>query len=172
MSAEVLICEATRADRAAIAFSLGHLGEQSHYQRFLAPKPVAMTRELERLLAIDHWHHEVLLAISQGPRVPVGVSEYVRLEHFDTAELAISVIDGWQRRGVGAMMLHGLRDRALAAGIRRFSATMLRENRGALALARTLGAVISTRSAGTLTELLIELDPGPGRDAPRPRSRA
>jgi hypothetical protein len=35
------------------------------------------------------------------PRTPVGLAEYIRLEQFDVAELAISVNDGWQRRGIG-----------------------------------------------------------------------
>jgi acetyltransferase len=154
---ELVIREATASDRAAIAFSLGHLGDQSRYQRFLAARPAPAPEEIDRLTAIDHWHHEVLLAFSSGPRVPVGVSEYVRLDEFDVAELAISVNDDWQRRGVGARLVRELRERALAAGIRHFRATMLRGNRGALALAKALGPCTKLGAEGNVVELLIDL---------------
>jgi acetyltransferase len=152
-----MIRELTPSDRAAVVFSLAHLGAQSHYQRYLGGRPAASTEELARLVALDHWHHEVLIAFSTHPRVPVGLSEYIRLERFDTAELAISVIDAWQRHGIGIELLLRLRERALAAGIRRFSAMMLRGNRGALALARHLGEVSTQSARGNIVELMIEL---------------
>jgi RimJ/RimL family protein N-acetyltransferase len=156
MPAELVVREASPSDRPAIAFSLAHLGDQSRYQRFLVAHPAVAT-EVARLTAIDHWHHEVLVAFSTAPRVPIGIGEYVRLDDFDVAELAISVNDGWQHQGVGATLVRELRERALVAGIRHFRATMLRGNRGALALAKALGPCTKLGAAGSLIELLIDL---------------
>jgi hypothetical protein len=91
----------TPADRAAIAFSFGHLGAQARYQRFLGATRSLGARDLDRLASVDHWHREALIAWSLVPRAPVGVAEYVRLEDFDLAEVAIAVVDAWQRQGVG-----------------------------------------------------------------------
>jgi RimJ/RimL family protein N-acetyltransferase len=149
----MLIREVTAADRAALAYVFDHLGEQSRYQRFLSINSELGARELDRLIDVDHWHHEALIACSPIPRAPIGVARYVRGEEFDLAELAIAVVDDWQRRGVGAQLALALRDRALRAGIRRFTATMLSSNRGALALARRLGPCAVIRADTDVIEL-------------------
>ena len=147
----------THADRAAVAFSLEHLGEQSRFQRYLRTVPRLDPHELDRLLDVDHWHHEGLIALRSTPRAPVGIAEYVRLEDFETAELGVAVVDDWQHRGVGRALIGVLRERALAAGIRRFSATALRDNKAALSLLRELGPVDRVRSEGPLSELVVSL---------------
>jgi RimJ/RimL family protein N-acetyltransferase len=152
-----VIRELSAADRAAVAFSLRHLGERSAYQRYLRLDDRLAGAEARRVTDLDHWHHEGLIAFATAPRAPIGVVEYVRLEEFDTAELAISVVDGWQRQGVGRQLAFALRERALRAGIRRFRATILRGNRGALAIARALGRCTVLSAEGNAAELLVEL---------------
>ena len=147
----------TPGDRRAIAFSFRRLGERSRYQRFLAPVHELSSLQLDRMTRVDHWHHEGLIAYSPPPRSPIGLAEYVRLDTFDEAELAIAVVDAWQRRGVGSALAAALRDRALAAGIRRLRATVLAGNHGALALARGLGEVRCARGYRDLYELEIVL---------------
>ena len=153
----LLIKEVSRSDRAALLFSFNHLGERSLHQRFMTSLRTAAVREVDRIVAADHWHSEALIAFAPAPRTPVGVAEYVRLDDFDVAEVAVAVVDGWQRRGVGNALVEALRVRALAAGVRHFEATMLRDNRGALALTRHFG-VCSTRGARqSLLEVVVDL---------------
>jgi acetyltransferase len=153
--AHLTIRELTPGDQAAVAYELRHLGERSYYQRFFRGTSGAW--ELVALRTIDHWHHEGLIAFSCSPRVPVGVVEYLRLEAFDEAELAVSVVDGWQRRGVGRQLVRELRDRAVAAGIRRFHVTIMRGNHGAVALAREIGRATVVRAEGNAVDWLVEL---------------
>ena len=86
------------------------------------------------------------------PRSPIGLAEYMRLDAFDEAELAIVVVDAWQRRGIGSALATALRDRALAAGVRRFNATMFAGNAGAVALAAARGP--ATRREARLQRFL------------------
>ena len=151
----VLIREVTRADRAALAFSYKRLGDGSRYQRFLAAR--TQNGELARLTGVDHWHHEALMAFSPLPRAPIGVAEYVRLEEFDAAEVAVAIVDRWQRQGVGHALIAALRARALGAGIRRFVASTLRGNKDALALARACGRCTVVASEHGVLQLVIEL---------------
>jgi RimJ/RimL family protein N-acetyltransferase len=153
MSAELTIRAFTPFDRRALAFTFNHLSERSRYQRYLTAKPWLTPRELAGLVAIDHWHHEALIAFSPPPRAPIGVARYVRLEEFDVAEVAVEVVDGWQRRGVGTALMVALVERAQAAGIRRFHVSMLRDNGGARALARHLGSARVLSATGSLLEL-------------------
>jgi len=166
--AGVVISELTPADRAALAFSFSRLGARSRYQRFMAVKQELTVDELIRMTSVDHWHHEALIARSPSPRAPIGIARYVRGAEFDAAEVAVEITDRWQRQGIGLALLLALRNRALGAGIRRFTATMLADNGGAIALARRVGPyrVLSARS-GEL-ELVVDLSPArSARPAPR-----
>src|ERR1700727_770184 len=87
------------SDRAAVAFAFAHLSARSRYQRFFTAKPELAPRELAHLVNVDHWHHEALIAFSPAPRAPIGIARYVRLEAFDTAEVAIEGVDRWQQQG-------------------------------------------------------------------------
>jgi RimJ/RimL family protein N-acetyltransferase len=153
----ITVRELVPSDRRALAFAFEHLGQRSRYQRYLSPKPFLSARDISRLLNVDHWHHDALIAYSPPPRAPIGIARYVRLDEFDAAELAIEVVDGWQRRGVGTALLAALQERALRAGIRHFSVSMLRDNAGARALAAHLGRPTAAAAAGSLVELVFDL---------------
>jgi GNAT superfamily N-acetyltransferase len=154
----LLIRELSSADRPAIEFAFRHLGERSRYQRFFTAKPALTDRELDRLMGVDHWHHEALIAWSPIPRAPIAVARYVRgAESFDAAEAAIAVVDEWQHRGVGRALLHELSTRAVTAGVRRFTATLLWENRAALALVRELGRCTVRPGHAGVIEVVVEL---------------
>jgi RimJ/RimL family protein N-acetyltransferase len=164
MPREITIRELVPSDRRAVAFTFAHLSSQSRYQRYFSPKDALAPRELTRLMSVDHWHHEALIAFSPPPRAPIGIARYVRLDDFETAEVAIEVVDGWQGRGVGTALLVALTERAQAAGIRRFSMTMLRDNKAARALARKLGpptppATVLT-AAGNVVESTYSVSAG------------
>ena len=149
----ITIRDLVPSDHRAVVFTFGRLSPQSRYQRYFSPKPALTPRELRALVEVDHWHHEALMAFSPPPRAPIGIARYVRLERFDVAEVAIEVVDGWQHRGVGSALMAALTTRARAAGIRRFQMSMLRENRGARALAAHLGPATAVTAAGNLVEL-------------------
>jgi RimJ/RimL family protein N-acetyltransferase len=161
MGREIAIRELRPADHRALVFAFGRLSERSRYQRFLTARPELPARELARLMNVDHWHHEALIAFSPSPRSPIGIARYVRLDEFDAAELAIAVVDGWQRLGVGTALLAALTERARAAGIRRFHMSMLRDNQAARSLARKLGSPAQpatvVAAAGNIMELSYAL---------------
>lgn len=161
MPCGLLIRELERGDRPALSLIFRRLGDGSRYQRFLGVKNALSTPELRYLTELDHWHRDAVIAWSLSPRTPVGVARYVRSEEFDAAEIAVTVVDAWQRRGVGRLLLLELRERALRAGINRFVATMFRDNKGAVALARSFGPTTSTRKYGGVVELS-----GSWREAP------
>ncbi len=141
-------------------FAFEHLSERSRFLRFFAPKPVLSSRDLSRLLSIDHWHHEALIAFSPPPRAPIGIARYIRLQDdFEAAEVAIAVVDSWQHRGVGVALVSALTERARSAGIRRFHMSMLRENVAARALAHHhFGPATVVAAAGSVVELNYWID--------------
>ena len=73
------------------------------------------------------------------------------LERRDTAELAVTVVDSWQGRGVGTILLQALCARASEEGVTRFTALMLAENDEMMDLLRDLGPVrVVDREADTV----------------------
>jgi GNAT superfamily N-acetyltransferase len=67
------------------------------------------------------------------------------------------VADHWQGQGIGSELLHRLTERAREEGIKRFSGTVLEENRPMLELLDDLGDVqVRDRAAGAV-ELEVEL---------------
>jgi RimJ/RimL family protein N-acetyltransferase len=149
----ITVRELLPSDRAAVAFAFAHLSARSRYQRFFTAKPELAPRELAHLVNVDHWHHEALIAFSPAPREPIGIARYVRLEAFDTAEVAIEVVDSWQHQGVGTELMAALIDRARRAGIRRFHMTMLRDNKAARLLASHVGPATVLPAAGNVVNL-------------------
>jgi GNAT superfamily N-acetyltransferase len=106
------------------------LSPESRYRRFLAPMPEMTEATVRYLTEIDHHKHEAMIALDEQTGEEMGVARYVRdPDHPDVAEVAVTVIDDWQGRGLGTLLLEVISARARAEGITRFTALMLATNR-------------------------------------------
>lgn len=115
------------------------LGPASRYQRFLAPKRTLTASDLRHLLAIDHQNHEAVAALSVDDGATIGIARFLRLhDDGNTADLAVAVVDAWQRRGVGTALMTSLVTRAQDLQIGNFSIIAAPSNRGAVRLMRQL----------------------------------
>jgi RimJ/RimL family protein N-acetyltransferase len=100
---------------------------------------------------VDHRDHEALGALDHVRGGGVGIARYVRdREDPYAAEIAVTVIDGWQGRGLGTELLARLSERACQEGIRRFTAAVAADNVPMTGLLRNLGADLVGREFGTL----------------------
>ena len=71
-------------------------------------------------------------------------------------ELALVVLDEWQNRGIGRIVLRETMRIAQAHGIRRFRADVLAENRRMLRLLATEAAIVERRTEGGVATLILE----------------
>jgi RimJ/RimL family protein N-acetyltransferase len=126
------------SDKSLIAAAFARLSEESRYRRFFTPLRELAARQLAYLTEVDHHDHEALVAIDARSGSCTGVSRFVRATD-EVAEIALVVVDRWQRLGLGTALLERLAERALAEGITRFTAIVLAENRDAIALLQRLG---------------------------------
>jgi GNAT superfamily N-acetyltransferase len=128
-------------DKCLLEFELQGLSERSVQRRFLAPKPRYTRSELRYLTEVDGWNHMALVAESPirfGRRI-LGVARYVRdRDDPAKAEVAIEVVDDFQGRGLGTLLVEELGRRARMRGITRFAATMGSDNIPAQRLFRRL----------------------------------
>ncbi len=118
------------------------LSPTSSYRRFLSASPVLSKGMLHRLAEVDHRDHEAILALDERGEEGLGVARYVRdPERRDRAEVALTVLDAWQGRGLGTLLLDVISARARQQGINTFTALMLAENRTMRDLLEHLGPV-------------------------------
>src|SRR5205823_13782237 len=109
---------------------LSRLSEESRYRRFLAPVAALSDDQLRHLTEIDAWDHFAWVALLRdAPDRGIGVGRYVRLHDEPTvAEAALTVVDEYQGRGLGTLLLGLLAVAARAAGVERFRAYVLEGN--------------------------------------------
>jgi GNAT superfamily N-acetyltransferase len=96
-------------DKPQLVEGFDRLSDDSVYKRFLSPLTALRPMDLLYLTEIDHHDHEALIAFDLRTGDPVGVARYVRsAEDPVRAEFAVTVVDDWQRRGVGTALLRRL----------------------------------------------------------------
>jgi RimJ/RimL family protein N-acetyltransferase len=130
------------ADRDGLAAAFARLSEISRYRRFLSPMPRLSSSLLRFLTDVDQWSHFAWVAIVDEPAGPagVGVGRFVRLADPAVAEPAITVIDDYQGRGLGGILLDALMREAIGHGITRFEGVVLTDNAASRAMLARAGA--------------------------------
>ncbi|MDQ3851133.1 MAG: GNAT family N-acetyltransferase, partial [Actinomycetota bacterium] len=157
----IVVRRVTPDDAPLLAEGFARLSAESRRLRFLVAKTRLSEAELRYFTEVDGHHHEALVAIDPATGQGIGIARFVRDEHDDTsAEIAVTVVDEWQRRGVAKRLLAELADRARQEGVRRFTALVGADNRGMHKLLDRLGAPVRVVSVGDGTlEYEIELPP-------------
>ena len=164
---KVLIRQIQPADAPLLADGFARLSGKSRQLRFLSRKDRLSVAELRYFTDLDHRDHEALGALDQADGRGVGVARYVRdAKDPRAAEVAVTIVDDWQGRGLGAELLARLSDRARSEGICRFTALVAEDNRAMAGLLRTMSASLTGRSHGT-AEYEIPLMP-PGKSTTTP----
>lgn len=132
------------------------LSPRSRYLRFHSPIHGLGPPMRRALLAVDGRDHVALVATARGE--PVGIARLIRDRlHPEEAEVAFEVVDAWQRRGVGRLLLTTLAEEAQRLGVRRLRALVLPENAAAFALLRSVFPVCFARRGDDATELVCVL---------------
>ena len=158
----VLLRAITAEDKPLLAASFERLGAESRYRRFFTTKSRLSDGELEYLVAVDHHDHEAVVAIDRASGDLIGVARYIRSsDDPELAEVAVTVADEWQGRGLGRALLGRLTYLARRAGIRRFAALVQKDNAASLSLAAEAGGHELRTGPGEV-ELVVELPPHRG----------
>jgi GNAT superfamily N-acetyltransferase len=130
------------SDRELLVSGFYRLTPTSSYRRFLSASPVFTGQMMRVLTDVDHHDHEAMVALDEHVREGLGIAHYVRSrERAGVAEVALTVIDDWQGRGLGTLLLEVISARARQEGIKTFTALMLAENRTMRDLLDRLGPV-------------------------------
>jgi RimJ/RimL family protein N-acetyltransferase len=139
-------------DRDELAQAYRTLSPESRRLRFIVP-PNELTGDMLRYLtAVDGVNHAALVALDADlPGQPgVAIARYVRIpEEPECAEIAVTVVDDHQRRGIGTRLLEMMIELAVHNGLRRVRGYVAADNR-ILEVARSLDAEITTDTPGVV----------------------
>ena len=118
-------------DRENLQRGFQQLSQASVRDRFFSVKLDLTPGELTYFTEVDFLHHVALVAeLQDGTQLrPVGVGRFVRNnEQPDHSELALTVIDELQGKGIGKVLLYRLIDCARELGVCHLDATVLAQN--------------------------------------------
>jgi acyl-CoA synthetase (NDP forming)/GNAT superfamily N-acetyltransferase len=130
--------------------------DRTRYLRYFSPYPRIPARDLARFVTVDHRDREALVMATGEDLIAVG--RYERLGPAATdAEVAFVVEDAFQGRGIGSLLLEHLAEAARAAGITRFVAEVLPENRAMLNVFHDAGYHVSREWADGVVHLTFPI---------------
>lgn len=112
--------------------------EESIYLRFFAPIKRLSDKDVHRFTHVD-YDDRVALVMMIRDKI-AGIGRYDRIEPGGpVAEVAFNVSDHHQGRGIGSVLLEHLADIGREAGVRRFVADVLPQNRKMIGVFRDAG---------------------------------
>ena len=144
-------------DRLARGFEL--LSPGSRYLRFHTAVDHLTAEQLRYLTEVDGYDHVAWIALDEDrPEHPgLGVARYVRVEGEPTvAEVAVTVVDEYQGRGIGTVLLGVLGRTARDNGLRTFRTYVLADNPRVLGLLDDL-QVPAAEVAGGVTQVDVPI---------------
>jgi RimJ/RimL family protein N-acetyltransferase len=150
-----------RADDAeALAEFFGRLSERSLYLRFHGA-PTVKPSLIEPFLEPDWVERGALVGTLAGDGAEriVALASYARLRDPTGAEVAFTVADEHQGRGIGTRMLEQLAERAAAAGIERFVAEVMADNTKMLRVFEDAGFGVTRQLDRGTFEVAFPIEP-------------
>lgn len=152
-----------RSDRDLIAAGFDSLSDESRYRRFMAPTSRLTPRQLDYFTQVDQIDHFAWGVLGPLPEErPVATARYVRLNQSpEIAELAVTVVDEFQGRGVGSLLVSATALAAEHNGIAVLKAHLLADNHRMLALLERLGGTMTEVEGSTV---VVDLATGPAAE--------
>ncbi len=138
------------SDRHLVAAGFDSLSQESRYRRFMTPTSRLTHRQLDYFTHLDHIDHFAWGVL--GPmEEPVATARYVRLPDTPTiAELAVTVVDEFQGRGVGSFLVSATALAGHHNGIDMLRAHLLTDNHRMRAVLERLGGTVTEVDGPTL----------------------
>jgi RimJ/RimL family protein N-acetyltransferase len=132
---EIEICALRPADQQEMLAAVGRISIESLQRRFFVPKRHFSDKEIDFFMNVDFKDHVALVAEinENGRRVIVGGGRYIMVRP-GQAEMAFAVVDAYQGKGIGAVLMRHLLAIARDGGLKELIAEVLPENAAMLKL--------------------------------------
>ncbi|CAN5848405.1 hypothetical protein BH23ACT5_BH23ACT5_09750 [soil metagenome] len=146
--------------RQLLADSFGQLSERSRYYRFMAPMTQLSDADLAYLTDLDMVDHFAWGVLIDGHAA--GVGRYARAQPGSrAAEVGMTILDDYQGKGLGTLLVECLGVVARAAGYTAFEFEVLSENTAMLTILERLGAALARHDGVVHAEVPLSNVPEP-----------
>lgn len=155
----ILVRPLVPADRDELALRYDELSPESRRRRFVSAPERLSPALLDHLVDVDGVDRVALVAIDldDHDEPGVGIARFVRnAARPNEAEVAVTVADAHQRRGIGTVLVNELGAVARRLGITVFTASVMWENADVVDALRAAGATVLPDEPG-LAAIRIEL---------------
>jgi len=117
------------------------LSPQSRRYRFLGGVRELPVSEIARLCDVDGKRSMAFVATIRrdSQEIEIGVGRYSPNSRSDVREIAVTIADEWQHKGLGLMLMQKLIESARANGVKQLYSIELADNSAMRALAKDLG---------------------------------
>jgi len=145
-------------DRDGYLAALKRVSADTLYRRFFVAKRWFSADEAHRFLDIDFVSQVALVAEVEesGKRALIGSSRYIVVQP-GRAEVAFTVIDAYQRMGIGSVLLHHLALIGEQAGVKEFIAEVLADNTAMLRVFEHSGLHPRETRHGSVVDVTMRL---------------
>ena len=161
----LLIREVTPEDADLLRLGFDHLSTTSRQNRFFAATERLSDDQVAAFTSPNDRDHVAIGAAVPGPEGldPAGIARFVRLAGQPRmAEFALTIVDRYQRRGLGTLLLGLLARVACHNGIDDLVGFVARRNRGMRAIMRELAARRLPHPDPSVLEMAIDVHDDPG----------
>jgi len=135
------------------------LSPQSKNHRFLGGTGELSVEDAKRLVDIDGYRSMAFVATiaEDGKEKAIGVSRYARDSNDLACEMAVTVADAWQQKGLGMQMTQQLIAYAKEHGIKHLYALDLADNEAMWSLAMEIG-MTATQDPDDIAHVIYSLE--------------
>mgnify|MGYP006292761031 CR=1 FL=1 len=145
-------------DEPAVRGLFYNLSQQAIYYRFMSHLKRIPQQRIQNFVYIDHRNDVAIVAYqpeAHGDEI-LAVGRYYLDPTTNRAEIAFTVRDDWQNRGVGSFLLKYLINIARRNGISGFTAEILAENKAMQSVMQKTGHAVRTRRDGGVVHVEID----------------
>ena len=158
-------------DRESLLAAVQRASPETLYHRFFAVKRAFSEQEAHFFLDIDFINHVVLVAVANEGGWPaiVGGCRYVVVGP-GRAEVAFSVIDEYQKKGLGTALMRHIAAIGREAGLRELVAEVLSDNAPMLKVFERSGLAMTMKHEGSVVHVSLRYaaPAGPNAETERP----
>jgi RimJ/RimL family protein N-acetyltransferase len=145
-------------DEAGMLAAVERTSAQSLQRRFFVMKRSFSEKERTYFMQVDFLNHVALVATAQedGQPIIIGGGRYIVFEP-GRAEMAFIVVDAWQGRGIGSILMRHLIDIARDSALKELTAEILPENIAMLKVFGKFGFKPAPRRDPQTVHLVLKL---------------
>jgi acyl-CoA hydrolase/GNAT superfamily N-acetyltransferase len=150
----VLVRPVRLSDEPALQAMFYRLSDESTYRRFMAHKKTHPHTEMQSLCDLDYASN-MAVVVCAGPEQEdiIAMARYDVEPTTGLADVGLVVLDEWQGKGVGALMLRRMGEIARARGLAGFSADLFADNKPMLRVFQKSGLKLTVTANGSVLSL-------------------